>query len=47
MRDQKTKAQTEKKLCDNTHPVSPQPHPDNNQPSPTYSIPASFIITIR
>ena len=39
MRDQKTKAQIKikkYKLRDNTHPLSPHPHPDMNQPPPTY-----------
>ena len=40
MRDQKTKAQIKKnKLWDNTHSLSPHPHPDMNQPTPTYPIP--------
>ena len=42
MRDQKTKAQIKikkNKLWDNTHPLSPHPHPDTNQPPPTYAIP--------
>ena len=49
MRDQKTKAQRRKtkKLWDNTHALSPHPHPDVNQLPPTYPIPPppSFIIT--
>ena len=34
------------KLWDNTHPLSPYPHPDMNQPSPTYPIPPLFLITM-
>ena len=34
MRHQKTKAQINKKLSDKTHPLSPHPHPDVNQPPP-------------
>ena len=46
MRDQKTKAQRRKtkKLWDNTHPLSPHPHPDVNQLPPTYPIPPPSII---
>ena len=39
MRHQKTKAQINKKLSDKTHPLSPHPHPDVNQPPPTHPIP--------
>ena len=42
----KGKSTNQKKLWDNTHPLSLNPHPDMNQPPPTYPMPPSFIITI-
>ena len=52
MTEQKTKAQVKKKNQkqkpqDNTHPLSPLPHPAINQPPPTYSIPQPFVISIQ
>ena len=47
MREQKAKAHVKEKIWDNTLPLSCHPHPDMNQPPPTYSIPPSFIITIQ
>ena len=36
---QKDKSTNNKKLGDKTHPLSPHPHPDMNQPPHTYPIP--------
>ena len=43
----KGKSKNKKKLWDNTHPLSPNPHPDMNQPRPTYPILPSSIIAIQ
>ena len=43
----KIKSTEQKKLWDNTHLLSPNPHPEMNQPWPTYSIPPSFITTMQ
>ena len=45
MREQTTKAQVtgkKQKLHDNTHPLSPLPHPIINQPPPTYPNPPTI-----
>ena len=42
MRDQKTKAQIKKTISDNTHPLSPYPHPDMNQPPQPIASPIIF-----
>ena len=53
MREQRTKAEVKKQnqnLQDNTHPLSPLPHPGINQPPPTYLIPPSpplFAVIIQ
>ena len=44
--DKSTNKNKKYKLRDNTHPLSPHPHPDKNQPPTTYPIAPSFIITI-
>ena len=51
MREQRTKAQVKKKkqlkLQDNTHLLSPLPHPVINQPPPIYPISPPFVVTIQ
>ena len=46
-KDKSTNENKKYKLRDNTNPLSPHPHPDMNQPPPTYPIYLSFIITIQ
>ena len=46
MREQNTQAQ-EKKLYNDTHPLSAHPHPNKNQPPLTYHVPPSFDIPIQ
>ena len=50
MRDKRIKAQIKKKKTNYEiipTPCPPHPHPDINQPPPTYPIPPSFIITMQ
>ena len=54
MREQTTKAQVKEKkqkLQDNTHPLSPLPHPIINQPPPTISnkntMDTEFLVQMR